>query len=144
MGDLCDLIGTILQNLLLTTILIALYHSVVDISLLLQIYYYCFHKTPICNNESNESNEELAALESNESTKELAASKISKISIHRSRLNKSIKIFARFIIICLAGGIAYYISSKSQGTEENNQIANEELKLVPQIFGWTAAMFYCK
>ncbi|CAG8581901.1 2533_t:CDS:2, partial [Gigaspora margarita] len=56
--------------------------------------------------------------------------------------NESIKIFAGFIIICLAGGIAYYISSKSQEAEEDNQIADKELKLVPQIFGWTTAMFY--
>ncbi|CAG8501903.1 11861_t:CDS:2 [Dentiscutata erythropus] len=132
MGDLCDFTGAILQNLLLTTILIALYHSVVDIALLLQICYYRFRKVPISSNESNES------------TEELAASKPSQKSVRRSRFNEFIKIFSGFIIICLAGGIAYYFSSRSQGAEEDSQNVDQDIKLLPQIFGWTAAMFYCK
>ncbi|CAG8745992.1 1771_t:CDS:2, partial [Cetraspora pellucida] len=71
MGELLDLIGAILQNLLLTVILVALYNVLIDITLLLQTYYYRSRKIPDDDESDDKSNEsENKSKESNNSSDE--------------------------------------------------------------------------
>ncbi|CAG8647974.1 29325_t:CDS:2, partial [Racocetra persica] len=84
------------------------------------------------DNESDESNKtEFNKPDTN------VESNIPQMSIHRSGFKTFLKIFAGFFIICLIGGIAYFFSSRSQRKTENDQSIELEMKLMPQIFGWS-------
>ncbi|CAG8694438.1 4512_t:CDS:2, partial [Racocetra persica] len=137
MGELLDLIGAILQNLLLTVILVALYNALIDISLLLQTYYYRSRKTPDVAESDNKSEESNNT--SDESTGEFIKHNDSNVEsqkpMRQSRFKQFLKVFAGFFVICLIGGLAYIISSQTK--TEYNQSDELELKLLPQIFGWS-------
>ncbi|CAG8692047.1 5619_t:CDS:2 [Cetraspora pellucida] len=156
MGELLDLIGAILQNLLLTVILIALYNVLIDTSLLLQTYYYCYRKTPDVDEPDNKSDEfennsdesENKSNESNNISDESTGEFIkpddsnveSQMPIRQSRFNPFLKTLAGLFVICLIGGIAYLISYQTE--TKYNQNTDLELKLLPQIFGWSSATCY--
>ncbi|CAG8497480.1 10700_t:CDS:2 [Racocetra fulgida] len=131
MGELLDLIGAILQNLLLTVILVAIYNGLIDISLLLQTYYYRSRKTPNTAESDNKSEES-----NNNSDKEFIkhndSNVESQIPIRQSRFKQFLKVFAGFFVICFIAGLAYIISSQTK--TEYDQGDELELKLLPQIF----------
>ncbi|CAG8555144.1 2807_t:CDS:2, partial [Cetraspora pellucida] len=151
MGELLDLIGAILQNLLLTVILIALYNVLIDTSLLLQTYYYCYRKPPDADEPDNKSDEfennsdeyENKSNESNNISDESTGEFIkpddsnveSQMPIRQSRFKPFLKTLAGLFVICLIGGLAYLISYQTK--TEYNQNTDLELKLLPQIFGWS-------
>ncbi|CAG8494977.1 9363_t:CDS:2, partial [Cetraspora pellucida] len=128
-------------------ILVALYNVLIDTALLLQTYYYRSRKIPDDDESDDKSDEsENKSNESNNSSDESTGEFIkpgdsnveSQIPTCQSRFKTFLKIFSGFFAICLIGGLAYIISSQTK-TEYDQTI---ELKLLPQIFGWSGAMCY--
>ncbi|CAG8600557.1 1866_t:CDS:2, partial [Dentiscutata heterogama] len=138
-GDLLNLTGSILQDLLPTTIYLAAYYVLSDIVIILQVYYY---------RRKNVISEELSPL--------LSERLESQVSMEKSRLNQSLGILSGLIGVCLTGVIAYCFSSSSQQVIINPSYVKGEppiliqgdinvqqhMKLLPQILGWFSAIFY--
>ncbi|KAF0388210.1 PQ-loop-domain-containing protein [Gigaspora margarita] len=129
LGDLFNLLGAILQNLILPVVLIAIYHNGIDSSIILQIYYYRFRRN------SSYFDEEITPLQ--------PVRIETQTSVYRPRVNQFWKILIGFVGVCLAGVIMYYISTLFRNNEASKD-DQQKLELLPQIFGWCSAMLYRK
>ncbi|CAG8795663.1 34571_t:CDS:2 [Gigaspora margarita] len=127
LGDLFNLLGAILQNLILPVVLIAIYHNGIDSSIILQIYYYRFRRN------SSYLDEEITPLQ--------PVRIETQTSVYRPRVNQFWKILIGFVGVCLAGVIMYYISTLFRNNEASKD-DQQKLELLPQIFGWCSAMLY--
>ncbi|CAG8774146.1 3196_t:CDS:2, partial [Dentiscutata erythropus] len=130
-GDLFNLIGAILQNLILTVVLIALYHNAIDFAIILQIFYYRLRK-----NRNPDWDEEVTPLQPQPARNE------SRTSVYRSRVREFLEILAGLVGVCVGGVIMYYISTLFRDDEESEKDDQLELELLPQIFGWGSALLY--
>ncbi|CAG8703906.1 3887_t:CDS:2 [Cetraspora pellucida] len=145
-GDLLNLTGTILQELLPTMIYLGIYYVISDIVIILQILYYRRRR-------GNTLYSELVY----DSSRELeSAPLLSERSnpVHNSKLKESFGILFGIIGVFLAGFIVYSFSSLSRHfnplyVKESFNILIQydsdmpsHMKLLPQILGWCSAAFY--
>ncbi|EGN98249.1 hypothetical protein SERLA73DRAFT_183181 [Serpula lacrymans var. lacrymans S7.3] len=139
LGDLCNLVGAVMGELLPTVILLGLYYTVCDSILLLQVYYYRAKRrraTAISSLDTEDFPTEASHLLDT-----------SAISNHASRLDsmkkRTLRYAAAVIFVIGAGVMAYFISdSLSNGTESPHSQKKEALDWKIQIIGWTSAVSY--
>ncbi|ORY06565.1 PQ-loop-domain-containing protein [Basidiobolus meristosporus CBS 931.73] len=146
-GDVFNLIGAYLQQLLPTMLFLAFYYSLADVVLLFQVIYYR-------RNDPYEDEEQSALIHSSHDSYHSTTSSTEAISRRRT-VNWAYLFLA---IFCLVGlGI---VGSKYRHSTDNRNhghpIAKEllfpngivnfpvegEIALVPQIFGWISAFLY--
>ncbi|CAG8660309.1 1599_t:CDS:2, partial [Racocetra persica] len=148
-GDLLNLAGTILQELLPTVIYLAIYYVLSDIVIILQILYYrrprrnTFYTGLIYDSPIDSESAPLLPERSN-----------SQIPTNNSKIGRSLKILFGIIGVFLTGVIIYYFSSLSRCANPldvkggfNILIKDDSnmplhMKLLPQILGWCSAVFY--
>ncbi|CAG8662874.1 10818_t:CDS:2, partial [Gigaspora rosea] len=128
-GDAFNLIGAILQKLLLTVILIGLYHCVMDVAIISQTFYYRFTRT-------HHLDEEVAPLQPQQQ-----ARSPSRREVYQFRIKEFFEILGELFGVCVAGVVVYYVASQFQN-ENNDEDDQMELRLLPQIFGWISALLY--
>ncbi|CAG8519576.1 13873_t:CDS:2, partial [Gigaspora rosea] len=124
-GDLLNLTGSILQDLLSTAIYLAAYYVLSDFVIILQVYYY----------------RRKIAFEDVESTPLLSDPQTSE----KSKLNQIWGNLIGLIGVCLTGVIAYYFSSLPQSASpliQDDIKVQQHMELLPQIFGWCSAILY--
>ncbi|CAI2185460.1 10996_t:CDS:2 [Funneliformis geosporum] len=125
-GDLLNLTGAILQHLLRHIIILGVYYTLTDAVLIFQIYYYRkFYK----------SDEELPLLIQAQPNK----NKNNKIS---TRLPFIILIP---ILLCVLTGVA--ISKRQEVKNDHSSLwilKEQQMEVLPQIFGWISAILYRK
>lgn len=127
-GDLLNLTGSILQDLLPTAIYLAAYYVLSDLVIILQVYYYRRKIT----------------FEDEESTPLLSDPQTSE----KSNLNQIWGNLIGLIGVCLTGAIAYYFSSSPQTASPSSTLIQDDInvqqhmELLPQIFGWSSAILY--
>ncbi|KAF0470233.1 PQ-loop-domain-containing protein [Gigaspora margarita] len=129
-GDLFNLVGAILQKLLLTVILIAIYHCAVDVAIILQTFYYRFTRT-------HHLDEEVAPLQPQQQ-----ARYTSQREVYRFRIKEFFEILGELFGVCVAGVVVYYVASIFQNNENSDEDDQMEMRLLPQIFGWISALLY--
>ncbi|GBB97971.1 hypothetical protein RclHR1_03110003 [Rhizophagus clarus] len=126
-GDLLNLVGAIYQGLLPTMIILAVYYMLTDTTILLQIYYY--------RGRSRQTDDEIVGeivpLINNSSTPE---------SRRQARTKQFLSILISLVGVCLTGVIAYIISSRTKPQEISDK--DQEMLILPQIFGWASAFLY--
>jgi hypothetical protein len=101
--------------------------------LILQVYYYRRQKDDEIVGETT------PFISNNNSTPE---------SRRQARIKQFLSIFFSLVGVCLTGVIAYHVSNKSHEVISSSlktlDKPNQEMKLLPQIFGWASAVLYRK
>ncbi|KAJ6559111.1 PQ loop repeat-domain-containing protein [Mycena vulgaris] len=131
LGDLCNLIGAGLANLLPTVILIAIYYSLCDITLMFQIYFYRWKR----GRSAKPPQEETPLLPGNNNATENSQSKASTVVL-------ILRYAAALIFVFATGVLAWWISSNAQKTEEPPKQPTATVQWTVQILGWTSAVLY--
>lgn len=133
LGDICNLVGAVLGGLLPTVIILALYYSVCDIILLLQIYYYRW----VGKRRSDGVTEESPLLDEN---------------VHQGGMEDNRRqlytLFAQYavaVLLVFAGGlISGWISTRPREHDRTPQKPSgpgvPEWQI--QVIGWTSAILY--
>ncbi|KAJ7761596.1 PQ loop repeat-domain-containing protein [Mycena maculata] len=128
-GDLCNLFGALLANLLPTVIIIALYYSICDIILMFQIYYYRWKR-----GRSAGVDEETPLLTGN--TSQNSQTPVSAAVLILRYTGAVLFVFA-------TGILAWWINSKTEKTEEHpKHPPTAAVQWIIQILGWTSAVSY--
>ncbi|ESK90447.1 ybr147w-like protein [Moniliophthora roreri MCA 2997] len=132
-GDLCNLSGAILAHLLPTVIILALYYSLCDLLLLVQIYYYRWKGSKSPRSSPQERVEERVPLLSEE-----------RVS---PNTESGTKILLRYtgclIFVFVVGVIAWWISSfMNQHPPAPPRDRSKSLTWTIQILGWTSAVLF--
>ncbi|KAI7892995.1 PQ loop repeat-domain-containing protein [Mucor mucedo] len=134
LGDILNLFGIILQNLLFTMLLLALYYLMADCMLMAQVFYYRRPHQPI--------EEEVHVYETgpDETTRLLNHDAA---TVSRAKNPKTRGIIRLFFVssVCLwlglLGGSALFFLWPGQTTDWS------QWQIVPQMFGWGSAILYC-
>ncbi|RHZ85224.1 hypothetical protein Glove_69g65 [Diversispora epigaea] len=137
LGDTFNLLGSILQNLISTVILLAIYYIISDIVIIIQVLYYHNYK-----------NTDEIVIENSESIPLLRTQQNSSFF---SRNKQFLGISGGIFCVFLTGIIAYCISAISREFKNHNDdddvifILSDEkqhLKFLPQLLGWLCAILY--
>ncbi|EIM86055.1 PQ-loop-domain-containing protein [Stereum hirsutum FP-91666 SS1] len=138
-GDISNLAGSILANLLPTVIILAAYYSTCDIILLFQIYYY--RRT---NKKTRLPSGATAETDVAEDTPLLTAESAARSTITTTTTSLKRKILqysAAITFICAAGVVAWAISEKmDDGSEPSDR--KEVLEWKSQLLGWLSAILF--
>ncbi|KAJ7095805.1 PQ loop repeat-domain-containing protein [Mycena belliarum] len=134
LGDLCNLIGAALAHLLPTMILIAIYYSLCDITLMSQIYFYR-RKRVKAGHPPCEETPLLHADDSAENTE-------SKVPVVVLILRYTGALFCVFA----TGVLSWWISRNTEETgsppKQSPQPPSADMQWTIQILGWTSAVLY--
>ncbi|KAF7365137.1 PQ-loop-domain-containing protein [Mycena venus] len=122
-GDLCNLVGAVLAHLLPTIIIIALYYSLCDITLLIQIYYYKWK-------QARRTEEETPLLSGN-NTPAIVPTRV-----------LILRYIGALIFVVSTGVLAWWISRNTEKTEEPPKQPTAAVQWTVQILGWTSAVLY--
>ncbi|KAJ6508698.1 PQ loop repeat-domain-containing protein [Mycena sanguinolenta] len=126
LGDLCNLVGAALAHLLPTVIIIALYYSLCDTTLLIQIYYYR-------RKRARRGPEENPLLPGNSGHSPAILSPGALI----------IRYTAALIFVFTTGALAWWISRNAEKTEEPAKPPFTAAgQWTVQILGWSSAVLY--
>uniref|UniRef100_A0A1D1Z3J3 Putative membrane protein YOL092W n=1 Tax=Anthurium amnicola TaxID=1678845 RepID=A0A1D1Z3J3_9ARAE len=125
-GDLLNLAGSVLQHLLFTMIILAVYYCIADLVLFCQLVYYRNHsyaaeRTPLLGEAPP--------------------------SRRPSYLSTILKVLGLTVIACAFGALlCYYISSKIQHESDHSAHGKRDEALeflwLPQVLGWGSAFLY--
>ncbi|KAJ7016655.1 PQ loop repeat-domain-containing protein [Mycena alexandri] len=126
-GDICNLVGAVLANLLPTVIILAAYYSLCDIILMVQIYFYRWKRG------RQGSEEETPLLTRNDSGN--SASKVSTRTL-------VLRYTAALIFVFGVGVLAWRISRNTEKPEVPSKHPTAAVKWTVQILGWSSAVCY--
>jgi len=129
LGDLCNLFGAALANLLPTVILIALYYTLCDMALMFQIYYYRWKRA-----RSGPAPHEDTPLLGNNTT-EPSQNKVPTVVL-------VLRYAAALIFVFATGVLAWWISNNTDKIEEPPKLPSATVQWTIQILGWTSAVLY--
>ncbi|KAF8918998.1 PQ loop repeat-domain-containing protein [Mucidula mucida] len=123
LGDLCNFFGAALAGLLPTVIILAIYYSLCDITLLVQVYYYRSKKlrtlpqTPLLSGQLRPQETPVRVL--------------------------ALRYTAAVVFIFVTGVVAWWISG-ADGVEEDQERPElpTRIKWTVQILGWSSAVLY--
>jgi len=139
LGDLCNLIGALLAGLQATVIIIAVYYSLCDITLLFQIFYY--RRTHPVRLVSTSSPAVVVSDEAGESVPLLAER-----AVHlqkKERVSYRAILYASAITFVAATGVVAWLLSRSQSrSDEPPTPSKDVIEWRSQILGWASALLY--
>ncbi|KAI8882756.1 PQ-loop-domain-containing protein [Backusella circina FSU 941] len=127
-GDIFNLLGVVMQNLLVTMFVLALYYTVSDICLIWQIFHYR-HKQVLFRTQS-------------ETDPLLYRKKMKKV--HSSSQNKKwFDLFCGSVII-LTTGLSCYFYYQAGHQPDQSPLPEEEIQFntISQVMGWSSALLY--
>ncbi|CAO3649655.1 unnamed protein product [Cunninghamella echinulata] len=163
-GDIFNLAGVILQDLLPTMFLLALWYTIADIGLIWQVIYYQRlpdlvydeEEVSLLDNEHGHSSSNNSSNNSDNTNKN--KNKKNYTSIQKHPYDKNFKynkmtiwfniisaftIFLIFLASCLAYGWKHYYQHDHQHHRHNEEEgALNEILWLPQVFGWASAILY--
>jgi uncharacterized protein with PQ loop repeat len=131
LGDVFNLIGVVMQDLLFTMLLLAVWYTLADIGLIWQVLYYQSKRSGRKNSEDSLETDPL-----------LPRSMIEQPT--KRKQNQIIPQLTLVIsVIALVGSIAYY-SYFHLYSDDNSHSGREkrQMQVIPQIMGWTSAVLY--
>jgi len=139
LGDLCNLIGALMAGLLPTVIILAVYYSLCDVTLLYQIYYYRYtHPVHLVESTpavvlSNEAGEESPLLASEPGLRKTAE--------HSSYIKAALRYLLAFAFVVATGIIAWLIQHNQDSDPDPRKI-KDVIEWRSQVIGWTSALLY--
>jgi len=139
LGDLCNLVGAVMAGLLPTMIILAVYYSVCDITLLFQIYYYRYtHPVRLVVSVpgvvvSNEAGEESPLLQN------VNQDGVSKA--HPS-LAKQIARYLLAFAFVIATGVVAWLASQQNTEKPDTGRFKDVIEWRSQVIGWMSAVLY--
>ncbi|KZP31494.1 PQ-loop-domain-containing protein [Athelia psychrophila] len=140
LGDLCNLGGALLAGLLPTVIILALYYSICDIILLIQIYYYRWARS--LRTEPNS----ITAERDTEETPLLVGS--TPECTHETGSQRLLKLYAPYaaaVLFVIASGVFSWWISLRSGNGKGAPQSPSELETSEwtiQLIGWSSAVLY--
>ncbi|KAJ6585064.1 PQ loop repeat-domain-containing protein [Mycena capillaripes] len=129
LGDLCNLVGAVLANLLPTVIIIAVYYSLCDIILLIQIYYYRWRGARTAPGPEEET--PLLAGNNSQSSQNIVPPGV-----------LVLRYAAALIFVFSTGALAWWVSRNTEKTEEPPKHPTATVQWTVQILGWSSAVLY--
>ncbi|KAJ7610683.1 hypothetical protein B0H17DRAFT_1118018 [Mycena rosella] len=130
-GDLCNLIGAALAGLLPTIILIAVYYSLCDITLMFQIYFYRWKR----GRSGRPTPHEETPLLLGDNDAETSQSKVSAVVV-------ILRYAGALVFVIITGILAWWISSNTDKTEAPPKHPSATIRWTVQILGWSSAVLY--
>lgn len=131
LGDVFNLIGVVMQDLLFTMLLLAVWYTLADIGLIWQVLYYQSKRSGRKNSEDSLETDPL----------------LPRNMIEQPTKRKQNQIIPQLTlvisVIALVGSIAYY-SYLHLYLDDNSHSGREkrQMQVIPQIMGWTSAVLY--
>ncbi|WWD17871.1 hypothetical protein CI109_102315 [Kwoniella shandongensis] len=126
LGDITNLFGGVLAKLLPTVIILAVYYTICDIILLIQVYYYRRHPSPAARTHVSTDDETTPLLPEPRQPKPL--------------LPPTLEYPLLLSFVLLSGVGAWYLSDQdSVSIPENPEV---ELEWKSQLLGWASAVLY--
>ncbi|KAG8892886.1 hypothetical protein FRB99_002380 [Tulasnella sp. 403] len=135
LGDLSNLVGAMMAGLLPTTILLAIYYSVCDVTLLVQVYYYRWKHRH--RRRRSSAGPESAPLLPSETE---AAYPREAPTWQKFLSQRSILYTAGFLFVISAGLLASTITQSGEDTPPRDE--EEVLEWKSQTLGWISAVMY--
>lgn len=140
-GDLANLIGGIFQQVLPTMLILAVYYTMADVVLILQVYYYRFSKARRASllqvGEGGWSASHLSPatplLDPPKPSEEQA---MREIAPWKGYLYNTLAI----VVVCLIGTVAWVMTPPS--TKHSGHQKKVEIDVAGQVFGWLCAALY--
>lgn len=149
LGDLCNLVGALMAGLQATVIILAVYYSLCDITLLFQIYYYRHtHPVRLARTTptpgvvlSNEHGEEAPLL--GPRIPETTGQKEPRPQTSHY-LQASLRYLALLTFVITTGVVAWVISQHEGGRtpEDPSSRPKDVIEWRSQAIGWTSALLY--
>ncbi|OBZ84891.1 putative vacuolar amino acid transporter YPQ3, partial [Choanephora cucurbitarum] len=127
LGDILNLLGIILENLLFTMLLLALYYLLADCLLMTQVFYY---RTRYPRQPREE-----VVLVANESTPLMRE----RVSLDKRWIIRVFFLTSILLWLALLGGSGLFFFWPREG----HHIDLSQWHLVPQLLGWGSAILYC-
>ncbi|KAI5123115.1 hypothetical protein M0805_001471 [Coniferiporia weirii] len=145
LGDLCNLMGALMAGLQTTVIIIAIYYSLCDITLLSQIFYYRrTHPVRLARTTqtpgvivSNEAGEEASLLGARapETVRETKRGR---------RYGRAALLYTAAVVFIIATGLAAWIvdRNESDGADAEPRGPKDVIEWKSQVVGWSSAVLY--
>ncbi|KAJ7366954.1 PQ loop repeat-domain-containing protein [Mycena albidolilacea] len=127
LGDLSNLVGAALAHLLPTVIIIAVWYSLCDITLLVQVYYYRSKRA----RRSPEEETPLLPGNNGGNSPDIVSTRV-----------LILRYTAALIFVFTTGVLAWWISRNSEKTEEPPKQPTATVDWTVQILGWSSAVLY--
>jgi len=131
-GDICNLLGAVLANLLPTVILLGLYYSMCDMILLGQIYYYKWKRHSLALTLERGERAPLLAASQNEQPSQSSSTSASLFMLRYA---------CATCFVILVGIAASWLSEDTHSAVEPGNLPTAPLWLI-QTLGWTSAISY--
>ncbi|KAJ7212034.1 PQ loop repeat-domain-containing protein, partial [Mycena pura] len=126
LGDICNLVGAVLANLLPTVIILAIYYTLCDLVLMAQIYFYRRKQ----KSSARTSEEETPLLARSDSERKL------------SPMILALRYVGALIFVFATGLLAWWISHNTEQTEVPRDHPTPAMQWIVQLVGWTSAVLY--
>ncbi|KAJ7819400.1 PQ loop repeat-domain-containing protein [Mycena olivaceomarginata] len=127
LGDLSNLVGAALAHLLPTVIIIAVWYTLCDITLLVQVYYYRWKRA----RRSPEEERPLLPGNNGGNSSNIVSTRV-----------LILRYTAALIFVFTTGVLAWWISRNSEKTEEPPKQPTATVDWTVQILGWSSAVLY--
>ncbi|KAF8133783.1 PQ-loop-domain-containing protein [Boletus edulis] len=138
LGDICNLCGAVLAHLLPTIIILGVYYTLCDTTLLLQVYYYRWrerYRGTLLRAEEDSPTEQSCLLGDN-----------ALVHGSESRSTSVIRVFTQYAaavaFVMSTGVVAYLISGRIQHEDGSGLPPDTPLEWRIQVLGWTSALLY--
>jgi len=130
-GDLCSLIGAMLAHLLPTVIILSLYYSVCDTTLLFQIYYYQWKTSHISDNGHCAPTEDTPLIRED----------VPPVEKRPSLCREFIKYATALLFVFATGITAWALDQRVHGDGAGAK-PDEVFEWKSQLLGWTSAILF--
>ncbi|EIW59688.1 PQ-loop-domain-containing protein [Trametes versicolor FP-101664 SS1] len=139
-GDICNLTGAVMANLIPTIVILGSYYSVCDVILLTQIYYYRWKKARRTARLLLSDEPETAALYG-EASPLLPGGTGSEVPARRSMSKDTLK-FASALLFVFAVGVAAWAVDKHVHRDSPRSKPEEVIEWRSQVLGWISAALF--
>ncbi|KAL1950080.1 hypothetical protein VTO73DRAFT_5202 [Trametes versicolor] len=139
-GDICNLTGAVMANLIPTIVILGSYYSVCDVILLTQIYYYRWKKARRTARLLLSDEPETAALYG-EASPLLPGGTGSEVPARRSMSKDTLK-FASALLFVFAVGVAAWAVDRHVHRDSPRSKPEEVIEWRSQVLGWISAALF--
>jgi uncharacterized protein with PQ loop repeat len=140
LGDLCNLSGALMANLLPTVIILGAYYTFNDLILLFQIFYYRW-KNPATRSAPGPS--DLGSGSASENAPLLPnGPPVEFVEEPKSTLKEVLKYALTLGFVCAAGVVAWAVSEQVKDSDAGKDEPEQVLEWRSQVLGWLSAILF--
>jgi uncharacterized protein with PQ loop repeat len=140
LGDICNLSGALMANLLPTVIILGAYYTFNDLVLLYQIFYYRW-KNPATSSALGPSYQGSGAADENAPLLPNGPA-VEFIEQPKSTVKEVLKYALALVLVCVAGVTAWAVSEHVKGDSDSTEDPEQVLEWRSQVLGWLSAILF--